>query len=84
MLSKTQTGIWETNAQALDLKNPRVLRWYVERKIAVGDWGALDRATVARLLPTLRLDPALKNILRAYVGHSHTRAPRRAQRSRKK
>jgi len=67
MIRKKQRGVWETDVQTLDLKNPSVLRWYVERKIQAADWGALDRATVAKLLPELKLEPGLRAVLQDFL-----------------
>lgn len=87
MIRKNQRGIWETDVQTLDLKNPAVLRWYVERKIQAADWGALDRATVAELLPKLKLEPGLRSVLQSFFKSyevSHKRSARSPSRRRAK
>lgn len=67
MIRKKQLGVWEADVQKLDLKNPAVLRWYVERKIQAADWDALDRATVVKLLPELKLAPGLRVVLQSFL-----------------
>ena len=66
-MKKTQKGIWETDAKKLDFNKPRVLRWYIERKVNVGDWSALDRKTLAKALPEIKIDPQVRGILYRFL-----------------
>ena len=90
MIRKAQYGIWESDVRDLDLKKPDVLRFYVERKINVGDWAALDRQTVEQLLPELDLVPALHFLLQDFLqrekhyGMAHTSATLPSSRHRRK
>lgn len=70
MIKKSQKGIWETDVKTINLSNPKVLKWYLERKIEVGDWRALDRSTLARMLGKLSIDRHIKTLLRDFL-HSH-------------
>lgn len=70
MIKKSQKGIWETDVKTLNLSNPKVLKWYLERKIAVGDWGALDRTTLAPMLSKLSIDVRIKALIKDFL-HSH-------------
>lgn len=63
----TKEYIWDYNVKKLDLKNPRVLLWYLKRKIEYGDWQALDRKTLKKHLPQLKINPYLKRILKEYL-----------------
>lgn len=87
MIRKSQKGIWETDVKTINLSNPKVLRWYLERKIEVGDWKALDRATLARMLGKLSIDirikELIKNFLRSY-GNSYAKSSAHPRRTRKK
>ena len=47
----TQKYIWDYDITKMDLKNPDVLIWYLQRKIEYGDWGVLDRKTLRKYLP---------------------------------
>lgn len=88
MLRLSPRGIWDTDARRLDLQNPHVLRWYVQRKIQAADWGALDRTMLARVLPDLRIDSSLKRVLAAFLtshaqdSRTHRRPARRPRRRR--
>lgn len=59
----TRDYIWDYDVKKLDLQNPKVLLWYLKRKIEFGDWGVLDRKTLKKYLPKLGIDRYLKNIL---------------------
>ncbi|MBI4239604.1 hypothetical protein HY620_01295 [Candidatus Uhrbacteria bacterium] len=67
MIKKSQKGIWETDVKTINLSNPKVLKWYVERKIEVGDWKALDRPTLARMLGKLSINARVKALLRDFL-----------------
>ncbi|MBI4600075.1 hypothetical protein HY732_04085 [Candidatus Uhrbacteria bacterium] len=87
MIKKSQKGIWETDVQTINLSNPKVLKWYVERKIEAGDWGALDRTTLAPMLGKLSIDVRVKSLLRDFLsshGHSHRQSPPHPRRAWKK
>lgn len=71
MIRRKQHGIWEASVDQLDLKNQKVLRFYVERKIGTGDWQSLDRKIVATMLPKLNIDPYLKSILHNFLDEKH-------------
>jgi hypothetical protein len=51
----------------MDLKNPDVLIWYLQRKIEYGDWKVLDRKTLQKYLPKLEINPYLKQILQNFL-----------------
>jgi len=59
--------IWDYDIKSLDLSNPKVLVWYLERKITHGDWESLDKITLRKYLPKLKINPYLKNILKKFV-----------------
>lgn len=63
----TKKYIWDYDVKNLDLKNPEVLLWYLQRKIEYGDWEVLDRKTLKKYLPKLRINPYLKEILRNFL-----------------
>ena len=63
----TQKYIWDYDIKQMDLKNPDVLVWYLQRKIEYGDWGVLDRKTLRKYLPKLEINPYLKQILQNFL-----------------
>lgn len=58
--------IWDYDVEKLDLSKPEVLLWYLKRKIEYGDWEALDRETLKKYLPKLKINPYLKRILKNF------------------
>lgn len=87
MLKKSQKGIWETDVRTLNLSNPKVLKWYLERKIEVGDWKAMDRATLSRILKKLSIDSRVKALLQDFLhshGNTHRKSSAHSRRARKK
>ena len=59
--------IWDYNVNKLDLSNPKVLIWYLERKITYGDWGSLDKKNLKKYLPKLKINPYIKYILNNFL-----------------
>jgi hypothetical protein len=59
--------IWDYQIKKSDLKNQDVLLWYLQRKIEYGDWSALDKKTLKKNLPKLKINPYLKNLLRKFL-----------------
>ena len=55
--------IWDYDIKNLDLTDPKVLVWYLERKITYGDWESLDKKSLKKYLPELNINPYLKQIL---------------------
>lgn len=63
----TKNYIWDYEVDKLDLRNPDVLIWYLQRKLEYGDWQALDRKTLKKYLPKLRINVFLKQILKNFL-----------------
>ena len=71
-MKKTKTGIWDYDVKSLDLDNPTVLKWYLERKIRVGDWQSLDQKTIVKYLPKLNINKYVKKVLTASLAKNHS------------
>jgi len=61
-----QKYIWDYDTQSADLNKPEVLRWYISRKISVGDWDSLEANLVKKNLNQLSINPTLKRMLKKY------------------
>lgn len=66
-MKKTKKYIWDYDIKSLNLENKKTLLWYLKRKIEYGDWESLDRRTLKKYLPQLKIDPYLKNILKDFL-----------------
>lgn len=71
-MKKTGAGIWDYNVKNLDLSNPAVLKWYLERKIRVGDWQSLDQKTIIHYLPNLNINKYVKKVLTASLAKKNS------------
>ncbi|TSC90999.1 MAG: hypothetical protein CEN92_341 [Candidatus Berkelbacteria bacterium Licking1014_96] len=58
--------IWDYDLKSIDLKNKRILRWYLSRKINFGDWESLKSELIKKHLDYLEIDPTLKQMLKKY------------------
>lgn len=63
----TEKYIWDYDVKKMDLSNPKVLIWYLQRKIECGDWEVLDRKTLKNYLPKLKINLYLKQILKNFL-----------------
>ncbi len=63
----TKNYIWDYDVKKLDLSNPRVLLWYLQRKVEHGDWEVLDKKTLKKYLSRLKINVYLKQILRNFL-----------------
>ena len=68
-----QKYIWDYDVKSIDLKKPKVLRWYISRKIGFGDWKSLDSKLIEQNLNQLEIDPTLKSMLKKYYAHKRTK-----------
>ena len=66
-MNLTKKYIWDYDVKKLNLKNPKALKWYLERKIQYGDWKVIDKKTLKKYLPTLKINPHLKKILNNFI-----------------
>ena len=58
--------IWDYQIRRKDLENPKVLRWYLERKINFGDWTGIKEKDLKNNLSKLAIEPEIKKILEKY------------------
>jgi hypothetical protein len=66
-MKKNKNYIWDYDMKNLDLSKEEAILWYLKRKIEHGDWQALDRKTLKKYLPKLKIDRYLKEILISFL-----------------
>ena len=66
-MKKNKNYIWDYDMKNLDLSKEEAILWYLKRKIEHGDWQALDRNTLKKYLPKLKIDRYLKEILISFL-----------------
>lgn len=67
MRRKTDKIIWDYDVRKMDLNNPKVKIWYLNRKLRFGDFSGLNRTDLKKYLPKLDINPSLKELLRNYL-----------------
>ena len=71
MDKKINKGIfWDYNVRKMDLSNPKVKIWYLNRKLRFGDLLGLKRTDLKKYLPKLDINPSLKELLKNYLKHN--------------
>lgn len=59
-------AIWDYNINQKILKNPKVLKWYLERKIRMADWEGLDKNLLLKNLSILDIPLNKKKAIKLY------------------
>ena len=65
-LEKNKTIFWDYNIKKMDLGNPEVKIWYLNRKLKFGDLRALKKLTLKSIFFKLNIDSSLRELLSNY------------------
>lgn len=66
-LEKNKTIFWDYNIKKMDLRNPKVKIWYLNRKLKFGDLSDLKKTDLKKYLSKLNIDSSLRELLRNYL-----------------
>jgi hypothetical protein len=67
-MNKQQSKIiWDYDVRKMDLSNPKVKIWYLNRKLRFGDLLGLTKTDLKKYLPKLDINPSLKELLNNYL-----------------
>lgn len=77
-MSKTTTSknkinkkiFWDYDVDKMDLSNPKVKIWYLNRRLQFGDFSGLKRADLKKYLSKLNINPSLKELIQNYLKQS--------------
>lgn len=58
---------WDYDVEKMDLNNPKVKIWYLNRRLQFGDLAGLSKADLKKYLPKLDINPSLKELLQNYL-----------------
>ena len=58
---------WDYSIKNLDISNPDVLLWYIQRKIDCNDWKSIDKKALKKVFKKLKLDHYVKEILKDFL-----------------
>jgi len=59
--------IWDYDVKKMDLSNPKVKIWYLNRKLQFGDFFGLKKNDLKKYLSKLDINPSLKELLQNYL-----------------
>jgi len=59
--------IWDYDVKKMDLSNPKVKIWYLNRKLRFGDLLGLKKSDLKKYLPKLDINSSFKELLRNYL-----------------
>ena len=65
-LEKNKTIFWDYNIKKMDLENPEVKIWYLNRKLKFGDLRGLKKLTLKSIFFKLNIDSSLRELLSNY------------------
>ena len=57
-------AVWDYDIRTADFSDPRVMRWYLSRRINWGDWKGLRKADIKNQLPHLAITKGMKRFLK--------------------
>lgn len=59
-------SIWDYKIDKKDLKDPKVLRWYLERKAQMADWQGIDKQLLLKNVDKLNISFYRKKAIKLY------------------
>ena len=58
---------WDYDLKRMDLSNPKIMIWYLSRKIRFGDLSGVTKADLKKYLPKLDISSSLRQLLKNYL-----------------
>jgi hypothetical protein len=65
--AKNKAIFWDYDLAKTDLKNPKVLLWYLNRKLRFGDLSGIKKQDLKKFLSKLKINSSLKELLKNYL-----------------
>ncbi|TSC95525.1 MAG: hypothetical protein Athens101410_479 [Parcubacteria group bacterium Athens1014_10] len=66
-MMKNKTIFWDYNLNNLDLKNPHVKTWLLNRKLKFGDLSDISKKDLKKFLSVLKIENSIKELLQNYL-----------------
>lgn len=60
-------AIWDYDTSKLDLTDPVVKRWYLNRRLSFGDLRGLSKTDLKENFDQLKIDASLKELLKNFL-----------------
>ncbi|MEA2088892.1 MAG: hypothetical protein U9O55_03580 [Patescibacteria group bacterium] len=64
---KNKAIFWDYNTEKMDLNNPLVKNWRLNRQLQFGDLSGIKKKDLKKYLPLLKINPSLKELLQNYL-----------------
>ncbi len=58
---------WDYDLKKMDLSNPKIKLWYLNRKLMFGDLNGIKKSDLKKYLKNLNINPYLKELLKNYL-----------------
>jgi hypothetical protein len=64
---KEKQIFWDYDLSRIDLSNPKVMIWYLNRKLKFGDLSGIAKTNLIKYLPKLDISRSLRELLENYL-----------------
>ena len=64
---KEKQIFWDYDLNKMDLSNPKIMIWYLSRKIRFGDLTGITKADLKKYLLKLDISQSLRELLKNYL-----------------
>jgi len=64
---KNKAIFWDYDLKKADLKNPKILLWYLNRKLKFGDLAGIKKVDLKKYFSKLEINSSLKELLQNYL-----------------
>ncbi len=64
---KEKQIFWDYDLRKMDLSNPKIMIWYLSRKLKFGDLSGITKSDLKKYLSKLDISPSLRELLKNYL-----------------
>lgn len=64
---KNKAIFWDYDLNKMDLKNPKVKVWYLNRKLNFGDFSGIKKDDLKKYLAKLKINTSLKELIKNFL-----------------
>ena len=64
---KNKAIFWDYNLKKADFTNPKMVLWYLNRKLRFGDLSAIKKSDLRKYFSKLKINSSLKELLQNYL-----------------
>lgn len=66
-IKKEKQIFWDYDLNRMDLSNPKIMIWYLNRKLRFGDLSGITKRDLRKHLPKLDISHSLRELLKNYL-----------------